>query len=124
MAFSPARRLWLAGVLVAAACYSPTLPLPPPSRPEITQTETGAYRIRGGVLPDAQVFALNERNGIINGQQVGPDAHYDIVLEDGRTDDVIQLWYQRGLDLSPTTVFALPAPERVPGAGGEGGAAP
>jgi hypothetical protein len=119
MDFRPPRRLLLAGLL-AAACYSPTLPLPPPVRPEITETETGAFRISGSVLPDAQVFALNERNRRIDGQQVAGDGMYSFELTLAARGDLVQLWYLVGTELSPTTVFQLPETA----AGGEGGAGP
>jgi hypothetical protein len=126
------RRLFL-GLAVAAgllpgACYSPTLPLPPPTRPEITLTETGAFRATGTVLPDAQVYTLNERSGAIDGQWVRGDGRYDFVLKDAEFEDPMQIWYQLGTDLSPTTRFALPKalplPEEPDGAGGAGGATP
>ena len=108
MRFRPPRRLLLAGLL-AAACYSPTLPLPPPVKPDITETETGAFRISGSVLPEAQVFALNERNRLIDGQEVGADGLYEFELSLAAHGDLVQLWYQVGTELSPTTVFQLPA---------------
>jgi hypothetical protein len=100
-------------------CYAPTLPLPPPQKPEITMTESGAYRLRGGIAPDAQIFALNERTRAIDGQQVGKTGLYDFELQAAASGDLIQLWYQAGTDLSPTTVFQLP-----PDPNGEGGAGP
>jgi len=116
MRFRLPRRLLLAGLL-AASCYSPTLPLPPPVKPEIIETETGAFRISGGVVPDAQVFALNERNGMINGQEVGANGLYEFELTLAERGDLVQLWYQLGTELSPTTVFEL-------GEDGAGGAGP
>lgn len=119
MRFRIPRRLLLAGLL-AAACYSPTLPLPPPVKPEITETSTGAFRISGGVLPEAQVFALNERNRMIDGQEVGQNGLYDFELTLAARGDLVQLWYQVGTELSPTTVFQL-TPDGDPDAG-DGGA--
>jgi hypothetical protein len=118
MDFRSPRRLLLAGLL-AMACYSPTLPLPPPVRPEITETETGAFRITGSVLPDAQVFALNERNRRIDGQEVGSDGIYSFELTLAAHGDLVQLWYLAGTELSPTTVFELPT-DADAGAGGAG----
>jgi hypothetical protein len=122
MDFRPPRRLLLAGLL-AVACYSPTLPLPPPVRPEITETETGGFRITGSVLPNAQVFALNERNRRIDGQEVGSDGIYSFELTLAERGDLVQLWYLAGTELSPTTVFELPT-EADAGEGGAGGAGP
>jgi hypothetical protein len=114
-----ARRALLLSGLVALGCYAPTLPLPPPQKPDITLTESGRFRLRGGIIPEAQIFALNERTGTIGGQQVGRSGLYDFELEAARGGDLMQLWYQAGTDLSPTTVFTLPDDL---GEGGEGGA--
>jgi hypothetical protein len=118
---SALRSLLLAG-LVALGCYAPTLPLPPPHKPEITMTESGAFRLRGGIVPNAQIFAINERNGFIDGQQVGGNGLYDFELRDAESGDLMQLWYQAGTDLSPTTVFQLPDDDL--GAAGAAGAGP
>lgn len=115
-------------LLPGIACYSPTLPLPPPSRPEISVTETGAFRATGSVLADAQVFTLNERSGAIDGQWVKQDGRYDFLLKDAAYEDPMLIWYQLGTDLSPTTRFFLPDAPALPGepdgTGGAGGASP
>jgi hypothetical protein len=113
----------LLGLLLGTArCYSPTLPLPPPVAPDVSVTETGAFRATGSVLGEAQVFVVNERSGAINGQWVGADGHYDFLLSNARYEDPMQIWYQLGTDLSPTTRFNLPeAPDIPQGTGGEGG---
>jgi hypothetical protein len=116
---SARRSLLLAG-LVALGCYAPTLPLPPPQKPEITLTESGNFRLRGGIVPDAQIFALNERTGAIDGEQVGRTGVYDFELQAARSGDLMQLWYQAGTDLSPTTVFTLPDDLGEAGAPGNG----
>jgi len=116
------RRSLLAAGLVLAACYAPTLPLPPPQKPEITLTESGEFRLRGAVEPNAQIFALNERNTLIDGQQLDRTGRYDFTLRQAVGGDLMQIWYQVGTDLSPTTVFTLP--DDLGGAGGEGGAGP
>lgn len=114
------RRWLLLGAVAALGCYSPTLPLPPPVNPEITLTETGAYRVHGGALPNSQVFALNTRSQLLDGQQTGETGIYDFELHDAQVGDVINLWYQAGTDLSPATAFELP-PLSPSGAGGGGG---
>src|SRR5262245_38269088 len=80
------RSLLLAGLL-ALGCYAPTLPLPPPQKPEITMTESGNFRLRGGIVPESQIFALNERNGLIGGQQVGSSGLYDFELQSAEGGD-------------------------------------
>lgn len=48
----------------AAACLSPTLPLPPPDAPD-TLTNVGAdsWEVRGTCIPGAEVSILNENTG-------------------------------------------------------------
>jgi hypothetical protein len=120
------RRFLLAAGLLAAGCYAPTLPLPPPQKPEVTMTESGAFRLRGGVEPNAQIFALNERTLLIDGQQTGRSGRYDFELREAAPGDLMQLWYQVGTDLSPTTVFSLPNDVSDAGLGdaGAGGVGP
>jgi hypothetical protein len=118
MRFRLPRRWLLLGAVVALGCYSPTLPLPPPVKPDITLTTTGVYRVHGGVVPNAQVFALNERTNLLDGQQTGENGVYDFELHEAQAGDVFTLWYQAGTDLSPGTVFYLP--DGLSGAGGSG----
>ncbi|HEY3493101.1 MAG TPA: hypothetical protein VGK73_00375 [Polyangiaceae bacterium] len=114
----------LGALSAGAGCYSPTLPLPPPTRPDVVVTAGGEFRATGTVLADAQVFLVNERSGAIDGQWVREDGRYDVVLTNATFEDPMQIWYQLGTDLSTTLRFSLPSEDEVPGAGGEGGAAP
>jgi hypothetical protein len=118
------RRWLLLGAVVAFGCYSPTLPLPPPLAPDITETETGAYRLQGNVVPNAQVFALNSRTLLVDGEQSSELGAYDFELHNAQAGDEIQFWYQAGTDLSPPTAFELPsfAPGGSGGMGGSAGA--
>ncbi len=116
-----ARRLVLFGAVLGLGCYSPTLPLPPPLKPEISLTETGAYHLKGGVLADAQVTALNERTMIIDGQQSDHVGLYSFDLKEAQPHDVIELWYRYANDLSSPVAFELPDLSARGGAGGTGG---
>jgi hypothetical protein len=116
-----ARRLVLFGAVLGLGCYSPTLPLPPPLKPEISMTESGAYHLKGGVLPDSQVAALNERTSIIDGQQSDHVGNYSFDLKEGQPYDVIELWYRTANDLSSPVAFELPDFTARGGAGGRGG---
>ena len=53
---------------MAAACLSPTLPLPPPEAPDnIAQTSDGVWEIRGECTAGARVLIKNEHTGAIVG---------------------------------------------------------
>jgi hypothetical protein len=109
MGQSPARRaLLLLAALLAGSCYAPTLPLPPPVRPDISeQTETGTYRLSGSVMPNSLVVAFNTRTELAAGQQTGDDGLYDfeIAAEPG---DALHFWYVVGVDQSPPITFGIP----------------
>src|SRR5690606_12240372 len=64
--------------LGAGACLSPTLPLPPPSRPTMEGPDAaGNVRLFGRVPGKARVSALNSRTQFISGQQTRDDGKYD-----------------------------------------------
>lgn len=53
-----------AALLLAAACLSPTLPLPPPDAPDtLTDLGNDTWEIRGTCVPGAEVSVLNENTG-------------------------------------------------------------
>jgi uncharacterized membrane protein YgcG len=116
------RRALLLGAVLGLGCYSPTLPLPPPLKPDITLTDAGDYRVTGGVLPNSQVFALNTRTLLLDGQQTNYLGSYDFVLHEALAGDVISLWYEAGTDLSPAMSFDLPDLSQT-ASGGAGGTA-
>ena len=124
MAFSFRRRSLLAGLL-AVACYSPTLPLPPPGKPEVSAVEgkPGTFRLVGRVEPHGEVFARNRDTDppVIAGQQTGSSGRYDFEVQ-GQSGDEMDLWYVVGNDTSPRVLFVLPPVEIDPGGGGAGGA--
>jgi hypothetical protein len=116
------RRWLLLGAVAQLGCYSPTLPLPPPVKPEITETETGLYHVHGGVLPNAEVFILNQRTLFIDGQRADHVGIYDFDLHGAEASDLVSLWYEAGTDLSPATQFLLPDfSDKSAGSGGAGG---
>ena len=116
----PRRRL-LAWGLLAAACYSPTLPLPPPGRPTVTSVEgTDRYLLAGRVEPKARVFAINVHTNAIVGFHTGADGAYTLEVR-GTEGDQMRLWYTIGTDSSPFVEFLLPPTSAAPG--GEAGAA-
>jgi hypothetical protein len=101
--------LLLAGAL-AAGCLSPTLPLPPPSKPTVEgPDEQGNVTLDGFVEGDA-VYAANMQTGEIRGQFVGSDGHYRFALPAEVGND-IELWYSVSTQTSPVIVFTVPAPK-------------
>jgi hypothetical protein len=102
------RALLLLAALLVGSCYAPTLPLPPPVRPDISeQTEIGTYRLSGSVMPDALVVAFNTRTELAAGQQTGEDGAYDFEIG-AEPGDAIHFWYVVGVDQSPAITFGIP----------------
>ena len=111
--FSRSRRAWLAGVaLFAAGCLSPTLPLPPPSDPTVSSTDTqGLIRLTGTVQPQSEVFALNHNSNQIAGQYT-ESGNYTFTIE-ALPGEYLSLWYVHQLIESPSQDFVVkvqPAP--------------
>jgi hypothetical protein len=105
--FLRSRRGWLAGAaLLVVSCLSPTLPLPPPSDPSVSATDTaGLVRLKGTVRPESEVFALNHSTNLISGQYTKSGA-YDFTLE-AQERDGISLWYVQGTTESPPNDFVI-----------------
>ncbi|HEY3254758.1 MAG TPA: hypothetical protein VGJ91_12450 [Polyangiaceae bacterium] len=105
--FLRSRRGWLLGIaLFAGGCLSPTLPLPPPSDPMMTSTDTeGLVRLTGTVQPQSEVFALNRTTNLIRGQYTESGV-YDFTIE-AQERDSITFWYVRGTIESPPTDFVI-----------------
>ena len=108
------RRVFCSTVLALVAvpgCLSPTLPLPPPERPEVTgpDPETGEVRLRGTVPAKAQVHAINLRTFDIRGQVVGVDGAYDFALP-AEIGDEVSMYYRKGTTESQSIVFAIRDP--------------
>ena len=99
------------GVASATSCLSPTLPLPPPSRPDkITGPDAqGLVTIEGSVLPNTVVYLQNSitRDGTFD--SVGGDGRYVLSLR-AELGTELWLWYARGADESPVTTFTVPTP--------------
>jgi hypothetical protein len=110
----------LAG-LVAFGCASPTLPLPPPSRPTVAgPDDTGTVSLTGGVPSRAQAFAMNTRTSVIAGQQTGESGRYALRLE-AEVGDEVEFWYQAGTSDSASVYLVIQPPRETPGEGGAGG---
>lgn len=100
----------LAAGLVAPACLAPTLPLPPPSRPDVEGPDArGRVTLSGTVVPGGEVLALNRRTDLVFGQLTGPSGNYRFEIE-AEVGDRIELWYVDGQRVSPSIEFVIPAP--------------
>src|SRR5438046_10603647 len=92
----PRRWFSLGAALCLAACLSPTLPLPPPDRPDVSAPdEDGLVRLQGVAAPKSEVIAWNHVNNLIAGQVTGDDSRYDFTIK-AQADDYIELWYIEG----------------------------
>lgn len=94
--------------MVATACLSPTLPLPPPSEPQQSalNEETGTLRLSGVVRPTAWVYALNRvtNKGYI--QITGGDGRYDLLVEASHGDSMA-VWYEIAGEPSEAVYFEI-----------------
>jgi hypothetical protein len=113
-----ARRLFLLASLGAVAfggaggCLSPTLPLPPPSKPDVEGPEQGTVTLSGRVQAGAMVFAANFRNAEVRGQiDLDGDGLYSFPIPADPGDE-LQLWYTVGTQQSPSIVFHVTPRER------------
>src|SRR5260221_11691292 len=76
-------------LVIAAACTSPTLPLPPPAIPSISLgTEPGTFRLKseGGALANALVIIVNRdaalpRDQRVDGTIADAQGSWDLVLK-------------------------------------------
>jgi len=112
--FLRSRRGWLLGAaLLAAGCLSPTLPLPPPSDPVITSTDTaGLVRLTGSVEPDSIVSAWNRTTDSVRGQYT-KSGLYDFTIE-AQERDTVTFWYVHGTIESPPTDFVIRLEQQQP----------
>jgi hypothetical protein len=100
--------LTLAG-LCLAGCLSPTLPLPPPSRPDVSAPDESGYaRLQGIAAPHSEVIAWNRQNDLIAGQVTRDDSRYDFLIR-AESGDLLEVWYVQGNDESASVSVTVPA---------------
>jgi hypothetical protein len=96
--------------LAVTSCLSPTLPLPPPDRPDVSAPDaSGLVRIQGIATPRAEVIAWNHQNDVIAGQVTGSSARYDFTIK-AQANDLIELWYTQGTTQSQSVSVTVPSP--------------
>jgi hypothetical protein len=105
--------MWLlvafTSALLSVACLSPTLPLPPPSRPDVSAPdEDGNIRISGVVQSRAGVFAHNQRTDQVVGEMTGADGVYDLIMQ-AQVGDRIAVWQSVNTKESASTEVVVPA---------------
>lgn len=119
------QRRWFltVGAAILTGCLSPTLPMPPPSKPDIEgPDERGVVVLSGHVLPESHVYADNENTGLSYGQiadAVTGAYRFPILASVG---DGISMFYRLNGDSSTTLRFVIRASTSSLGAAGAGGA--
>jgi hypothetical protein len=111
--FGLTRRRLFAVVFAPAllsACLAPTLPLPPPDRPNVEGPDASGSIRMTGTTPErgAVVYALNDRTDQIVGQRTSASDTYELVMA-AQVGDAITFWYTVGADQSPTIEFEVGA---------------
>jgi len=109
------RRLLLAVAgLCLASCLSPTLPLPPPAKPDVSgPDESGYVRLQGVAAPLSEVIAWHRNSDLIAGQVTGDTAFYDFEIK-AEENDVIELWYIKGSEESSSVKIVVPKAATTP----------
>jgi len=103
------RLLLLAAGVCLVSCLSPTLPLPPPDRPDLSAPDaSGLVRLQGVAAPQAEVIAWNHNTDLIAGQVTGDDSRYDFTMK-AQANDLIELWYVQGSDESQSIRIVVPS---------------
>ncbi len=115
------RNLFLLGFGLLVGCISPTLPLPPPNRPDIEGPDAaGQVILSGNTRPSVFVYADNLSTGQSAGQLTREgDGWYRFKLG-ARVGDAVSMYYRAGLDESLPVEFVIPEPLGG-GTGGSGG---
>ncbi len=109
------RRTWLGVVLVGAltGCLAPTLPVPPPSSPEVSSPDAdGIVTVKGGAgsaKANAEVTVWNDNlTGVkgFSGSAAG-DGSWEIQLP-AQSKQKLWIWQTVGFDRSNTLEISVP----------------
>jgi hypothetical protein len=109
---SPSRRqlICVAAALAAAACLSPTLPLPPPSEPTVSgPDEAGLVQLQGRAPATSWIFAINRASQLGTFKAVEADGSYGLELR-AEIGDQIVLWYEINGEGSEALTLVIRAP--------------
>ena len=105
--------VWAALGALAAGCISPTLPLPPPSPPDVVAIGQGQYQLTGSLPVQGTVIIVNTRTSLLYGQANTYLYKLDVAAHEG---DVMALWYEVDDVQSDSASFTVTVPE-IPDAG-------
>lgn len=97
-----------AALLLAAACLSPTLPLPPPDAPDtLTVLGNDTWEVRGTCIPGAEVSVLNEATGRgVVYQDQSQSGRYVVSLV-GKECDLVTISQRKDRDAGDQTSVVL-----------------
>lgn len=100
--------LLISGAWITPGCLAPTLPLPPPSQPDVEgPTAEGRYMLSGNVQDSsALVQALNPRLRKTWGQISDDSGAYRFEIE-AQVGDEIRLWYEVAGERSGTAIVTI-----------------
>ena len=121
--------LWGLVLLSLTSCLAPTLPLPPPGRPNVSSPDPdGNIRIRGVAQSRAVVFAHNLNTDQVVGEVTGSSGAYDLTMA-AEVGDRISVWQSVGtrdsagvevlVPLNSDFVDIPPPPESMGGTSGD-----
>jgi hypothetical protein len=101
----------IAGLVLAVGCLAPTLPLPPPSKPDeiVGPDENGMVILRGSVRPRSIAHAFNTSIGKGWEHLTQDDGRYELVIE-AQINHEIELSYIVGNDESQRILVVIPDP--------------
>ncbi len=104
------RRAWLLAVGAASllgGCLAPTLPLPPPDKPDVFGPDPQGNVTLSGYVPQyALAQAVNLRTGQIAGQATDASGYYEFQLGAQIGDECV-FWYNQDTERSPSVPFKI-----------------
>lgn len=114
----PRRRFaWIGALALAVgACLAPTLPVPPPSQPEVTAPDANGFVTLSGKAGSAQagarIEACNESDGCQKGiwNDAQPDGSWKLDPLAAKSRDFVLVWQTIGNESSNPVELQVPGP--------------
>lgn len=113
----PCRRrfAWIGALALAvSACLAPTIPIPPPSQPEVTAPDANGTVVlsgkAGSASTDARVEACNESSGCTMGiwSYARPDGSWQLEPISAKSKDYLLVWQTVGNEASNAVEVQVP----------------